>query len=601
MAKKKARVRLVDTTFRDAQQSLLGGNLRSDEIIPIAAKMDKIGFAAMEAFGGATFETQLRSHEDPWDFLRKLRKVTPNTPIQALIRGQNLVAKRNFADDVVQLFVKHAAKCGVDVFRVFDPLNDLRNMEAAIGAALKAKKKVQGALSYAISPAHNIELWGSLAKGLADMGCEEIVIKDTSGLLSPQATWELVTTLKSVVKVPIDVHSHCSSGMAPMAYMAAVEAGAEILDVAMSPLAWGTSQPAAESVVAALHGGEYDTGLDLDTMWEVQHDVEELKRRHIEHLNPLADRVDASILRYQMPGQMLEDIFHQLAARNAAGRISEVMEEANRVRRELGYPPLVAPIRQVIATQAVYNVIGGDRYATVTQELKDYLQGLYGRPPVPADHELRRLVLGREEPITIRPADLLEPQVENSRAQVRKLGFEPTDDNVLIHLMFPSLAQEYLSGPPAPPADKSGPKSVTHSTPVPAPAPAQAEAAEPPTLEPVSTAEFEVEVEGEVFKVRVTGAGMTVMSAAGGASAAGASAAPPPKAGEGTVIAPMQGLIVKIPVKAGDEVKLGDVVAVLEAMKMQNDIVTNVAGRVSHVYVKEGEVVSPNQPLLVVS
>ncbi len=359
MAKKKARVRLVDTTFRDAQQSLLGGNLRSDEIIPIAAKMDKIGFAAMEAFGGATFETQLRQHEDPWEYLRKLRKVTPNTPIQALIRGQNLVSKRNFADDVVQLFVKHAAKCGVDVFRVFDPLNDLRNMEAAIGAALKAKKKVQGALSYAISPAHNLELWGSLAKGLADMGCEEIVIKDTSGLLSPQATWELVTTLKSVVSLPIDVHSHCSSGMAPMAYMAAVEAGAEILDVAMSPLAWGTSQPAAESVVAALHGGEYDTGLVLDTMWEVQHDVEELKQRHIEHLSPFADRVDASILRYQMPGQMLEDIFHQLGAHKAGSRISEVMEEANRVRRELGYPPLVAPIRQVIATQAVYNVIGG--------------------------------------------------------------------------------------------------------------------------------------------------------------------------------------------------------------------------------------------------
>src|ERR1700688_2392016 len=251
MAKKKARVRLVDTTFRDAQQSLLGGNLRSDEIIPIAAKMDKIGFVAMEAFGGATFETQLRAREDPWEFLRKLREGTPN---RALIRGQDLVSKRNFADDVVQLFVKHAVKCGVDVFRVFDPLNDLRNMEAAIGAALQAKKKVQGALSYAISPAHNIELWGSLAKGLGDMGCEEIVIKDTSGLLSPQATWELVTALKSVVNVPIDVHSHCSSGMAPMAYMAAVEAGATVLDVAISPLAWGTSQPAAERVVAAFPG-----------------------------------------------------------------------------------------------------------------------------------------------------------------------------------------------------------------------------------------------------------------------------------------------------------------------------------------------------------
>jgi pyruvate carboxylase subunit B len=595
MAKKKARVRLVDTTFRDAQQSLLGGNLRSDEIIPIAAKMDKIGFVAMEAFGGATFETQLRAHEDPWEFLRKLRKVTPNTPIQALIRGQNLVSKRNFADDVVQLFVKHAAKSGVDVFRVFDPLNDLRNMEAAIAAALKAKKKVQGALSYAISPAHNIELWGSLAKGLADMGCEEIVIKDTSGLLSPQATWELVTALKSVVTLPIDVHSHCSSGMAPMAYMAAVEAGAEILDVAISPLAWGTSQPAAESVVAALHGGEYDTGLDLDTMWDVQHDVEELKRRHIEHLSPFADRVDASILRYQMPGQMLEDIFHQLAAHNAGGRISEVMEEANRVRRELGYPPLVAPVRQVIATQAVYNVIGGERYATVTQELKDYLQGLYGRPPVPADPELRRLVLGREEPITIRPADLLEPQVENSRRQVRKLGYDPTDDNVLIHLMFPSLAHEYLSGPPAKDSNGSKPKPAA---PAPEPKMAAPEVPDLPPAAPVSTAEFEVEVEGEVFKVRVTGAGMTVSAGAGTATNAGP--APPPKTGEGTVIAPMQGLIVKIPVKAGDDVKLGDVVAVLEAMKMQNDIVTTVAGRVSQVYVKEGEVVSPNQPLLAV-
>ena len=300
MAKKKARVRLIDTTFRDAQQSLLGGYLRTDEIVPIAAKMDGVGFAAMEAFGGATFETQLRIHEDPWDFLRRLNKATPNTPIQALVRGQNLVARRNFADDAVELFIKHAARAGVDVFRIFDPLNDLRNMEASIAAALKAKKRVQGTLSYAVSPAHNLELWGSLAKGLVNMGCHEIVIKDTSGLLSPQATWELVTTLKDVVKVPIDVHSHCSSGMAPMAYMAAVEAGAEILDVAISPLAWGASQPATESVVAALEGGEYDTGLDLDRMWDIQQDVEELKRRHIEHLSPVADRVDASILRYHM-------------------------------------------------------------------------------------------------------------------------------------------------------------------------------------------------------------------------------------------------------------------------------------------------------------
>lgn len=599
MAKKQARVRLVDTTFRDAQQSLLGGNLRSDEIIPIAKKMDAIGFTAMEAFGGATFETQLRAHEDPWEFLRKLSKVTPNTPIQALIRGQNLVAKRNFADDAVELFVKHAAKCGVDIFRVFDPLNDLRNMESTIGAALKAKKKVQGALSYAVSPAHNLELWCSLAKGLVDMGCQEIVIKDTSGLLSPQATWELVTALKQVVKAPIDVHSHCSSGMAPMAYMAAVEAGAEVLDVAISPLAWGTSQPAAESVVAALQGGEYDTGLNLDTMWEVQRDVEALKRRHIEHLSPFADRVDASILRYQMPGQMLEDIYHQLGAHNAGARIAEVMEEANRVRRELGYPPLVAPIRQMIATQAVYNVIGGDRYATVTQELKDYLQGLYGRPPVPADPELRRLVLGREEPITIRPADLLEPQVGAARNQLKKMGFESDDESVLIHLLFPQLAPEYLRGPepakaPRPPVAAAAPEpAAPEPPPAPVPAPAPAAAA--------LSAEFDVEVEGEVFKVRVSGAGMSVMPAEMAPPTAPAAAAQArPRGGEGTVIAPMQGLIVRLPVKAGDDVKLGDVVAVLEAMKMQNDIVTTVAGKVLEVYVKEGEVVTPSQALLAV-
>jgi pyruvate carboxylase subunit B len=602
MKKKTARVQLVDTTFRDANQSLLGGVLTADEIVPIATQMDSIGFAAMEAFGGATFETQVRRGEDPWEFLRRLAKATPNTPIQALIRGQNLVSSRNFADDTVELFVKHAAKSGVDVFRVFDPLNDLRNMETAIAAALKAKKKVQGTLCYAISPAHNIELWISIAKGLANMGCHEIVIKDTSGLLSPQAAWELVAALKQSVKLPVDVHSHCSTGMAPMAYMAAVEAGADILDVAMSPLAWGASQPAAESVVAALQGGEYDTGFDLEQMWEANTAVEVLKREHIDDLSPFADRVDADILRYHMPGLMLEDIYRQLDSHEAGGRIREVLEDANRVRLELGYPPLVAPIRQMIAAQAVYNVIGGERYATVTQELKDYLQGLYGRPPVPADPELRRLVLGREEPITIRPADLLEPQVDGARQQLKKMGVEVTDDAVLIQLLFPNLAQSYRrkDGAAAEPKKAAAPASP------PAGPPPQAKAEPPPPPQPaaapaVTTAEFDVEVEGEVFKVRVTGAGMSVVpGAAGAAPASTAPRSPAPRAGDGTVVAPMQGLIVKIPIRAGDDVKLGDVVAVLEAMKMQNDIVTTVAGKVRDVYVKEGEVVTPNQPLLAI-
>jgi len=604
MKKKPGHVHLVDTTFRDGNQSLMRGSLTGDEIVPIAARMDGIGFAAMEAFGGATFETQVRRGEDPWQFLKSLSKATPNTPIQALIRGQNLVSNRNFADDTVELFIKHSAKVGVDVFRVFDPLNDLRNMETAIAAALKAKKRVQGALCYAISPAHNIELWISLAKGLANMGCHAIVIKDTSGLLSPQATWELVTALKRAVKMPIDVHSHCSSGMAPMSYMAAVEAGADILDVAMSPFAWGTSQPAAESVISALQGGEYDTGLNLDTLWDARTELEALKRKHLGDISLVADRVDADILRYHMPGLMIEDIYRQLEEHEASARIADVLREVGHVRLELGYPPLVAPIRQMIATQAVFNVIGGERYATVTQELKDYLQGLYGTPPVAADTELRRLVLGREEPITIRPADLLEPQVDAARLQLRKLSIEPTDEAVLIQLLFPNLAAAYRRGPEAPKKKKAEPEpvpAVDTEPPLAAADPAPAPQPAPP--EPVtSTAEFEVEVEGEVFKVKVTGAGMAVMPAAAGASAAPAAPRPAvtPKPSGNTVIAPMQGLIVKIPVKSGDDVKLGDVVAVLEAMKMQNDIVTTFAGKVRDVFVSEGQVVTPNQPLIAI-
>jgi pyruvate carboxylase subunit B len=311
----------------------------------------------------------------------------------------------------------------------------------------------------------------------------------------------------------------------------------------------------------------------------------------------VADRVDASILRYHLPGATLEDIHRQLDAHGAADRLAEVLEEVSRVRQELGYPPLVAPIRQMIATQAVYNVIGGDRYATVTQELKDYLQGLYGRPPVPADPELRRLVLGREEPITIRPADLLEPQVEAARQQLRKMNLDTSDDSVLIQLLFPNLAIEYLREPAPASGEKERPIAVNTAPPAPSPEPAPAS----PAAAPPVTAEFDVEVDGEVFKVRVSGAGMTVMPGPGAATSSALPASPaPPRSGEGTVIAPMQGLIVKIPVKAGDAVKLGDVVAVLEAMKMQNDIVTTVAGTVREVYVKEGEVVSPSQPLLAV-
>jgi pyruvate carboxylase subunit B len=599
------RLRLTDTTFRDGNQSLLGGHLRGEDIIPLAEKMDAVGFHSLEAFGGATFETYVSMGEDPWEFLRGLARATPNTPVQALIRGQNLVGHHNYADDAVELFVRHAASCGVDVFRVFDPLNDLRNMSAAIAAARQAGKRVQGALSYAVSPAHNLDLWCSLAKGLADMEVDELVVKDTSGLLSPQATWELVTGLKETVGIPIVVHSHCASGMAPMAYMAAVEAGASVLDTALSPLAWGASQPATESVIAAMAGGDYDTGLDLERLAEITVELEVLKQRLLEHLSPVADRVDSDILRYRMPALMLEDIHRQLKQHSAMERLSEVLEEVTEVRKELGYPPLVAPLRQMIASQAVYNVIGGSRYTTVTQELKDYLQGLYGTPPVPADSEVRRLVLGRKEPITIRPADLLEPQVEAARAQLRKLGLPTGDDQVLTYLLFPSLAPRLFDGSARAPTEAA---SANGSRPV---AEAGGEAAAPPaeavspvgqaapTPVPAQAAEFEVEVEGEVFRVRVTGLNHQIALSPAAAQPADATTVQR-GAREGAVVAPMQGLIIKVPVKQGDLVKLGDVVAVLEAMKMQNDIVSTVAGKVAEIYVSEGQVVGPNQPLVAI-
>ena len=602
-ASSRPRLRLTDTTFRDANQSLVSGRLSGEDIVRLASKMDKVGFYSLEAFGGATFETEIRLNgENPWDYLRELKKAAPKTPIQALIRGQNLVGNRNFADDAVELFVTHAAECGVDIFRFFDPLNDLRNMEAAIAAAKKAKRKVQGALCYAISPAHNLELWCSLAKGLQKLGCDSLVVKDTSGLLSPQTSWELIAALKEVfTRGPIAVHSHCSSGMAPMAYMAAVEAGADILDTAMSPLAWGASQPATESVVAALAGGDYDTGLDLGLLMEIKNELGAITNKLSQYYSA-ADRVDADILWYQVPGLMLDEMLQSLRQHNAADRLQEVLAESKRVREELGFPPLVSPLRQMVASQAVLNVVGGERYATVTKELKDYLQGLYGRPPVPADAAIRQLVLGREEPITIRPADLLQPQVAGARAELKKLGFPGSDDNVLMYLLFPSLTISFLKGELAE-NTTAGKQAKSDADEAETAAEAETEAAtaaEPPPAPAPQAAEFQVDVDGEMFTVRVTGAGMAVAPMGAGATAGGgpAPATAPPVGGPGSVLAPMQGLIVKVPVKVGDEVKLGDVVAVLEAMKMQNDIVSTVSGKVKAVHVKEGEVVGPNQPLV---
>ncbi len=593
-------MRLTDTTLRDSNRLL---DLQVEETYPVARQLDSVGFFSVDAFGSRNFDASLRCGQDPWEWLRRLQGATPSTPIQALISGRSLVGGGACADDVVELFVATAAACGVDVFRVFDPLNDVRNIEVAIRAAQRAGRRVQGALCYAVSPAHDLDHWRSLARALAGLAVDDVVLMDTSALLGPRAAMDVVTVLREAAELPVAVGAPCTSGLGPMAYLAAVEAGASMLDTAMSPVAWGASEPATETVVAALAGGVHDTGLDLDKLAEVKRSLVEILRRVLWDVPPTASGLDSDVLRHQMPASMLDDLHRRLEQHNALGRLPEALEEVARVRRELGFPPLVGPIGRLIAVQAVYNVLGGDRYATVSQELKDYLQGLYGAPPRPADIEVRRLVLGQDEPITIRPADLLEPQVESARELLRGRGIEPTDERVLSFLMSPALALELFEGrsaQPRPAAEtpssdrpaEAVPPAAEEAASAPAPAP------EAPTAPQPVAAEFEVDVEGEVFHVRVAGAGVMVLPAAGVATGPAVPAAR--LARDGAITAPMQGLIVKVPVQVGDEVKLGDVVAVLEAMKMQNDIVSTQPGKVIEVYVKEGEVVSPNQPLVAV-
>jgi pyruvate carboxylase subunit B len=594
-------VRLTDTTFRRGGPLL---DLQADRVSSLAAKLDTVGFFSLDVFGGSAFEASLRHGVDPWERLRRVAEAAPGTPLQALVAGRALAGDRTRADDVIELFVATAARAGAGVLRVFDPLNDVRNMEVAIGAARRAGSRVQGALCYAVSPAHDLDLWRSLAASLAGLGVDDIVLMDTSGLLGPSAAAELVAALREAARKPVVVHARHAGGLGPMAYLAAVRAGAGVLDTALSPVAYGASEPATETVVAALAGGDHDTGLALDDLADARLELAEL----IADVAAAPDGLSSDALRHQLPVAMLADLRGLLEQHNALGRLRDALEEVPRVRGELGWPPLMVPVRQIVATQAVYNVLGGDRYATVSQELKDYLQGLYGSPPRPADVEVRRQVLGQDEPITIRPADLLEPQVEAAREQLRQRGVEPTDERVLSFLLFPTPALELFQAAgaapkpaAAPPAEQAANEPAAAAASPNGAGEATAPAEAPPAAPQAVAAEFEVEVEGEVFHVRVAGAGVTVLPAAAGAPVATAAApAAAPRARDGAVTAPMQGLIVKVPVKVGDEVKLGDVVAVLEAMKMQNDIVATQPGKVVEVYVKEGDVVSPNQALVAV-
>jgi len=563
------RVKLTDTVFRDAHQSLLATRMRTRDMLPIAEKMDQVGFFSLETWGGATFDTCIRYlNEDPWERLRALKKAMPNTPMQMLLRGQNLVGYRHYADDVVDKFVEKAANNGVDIFRIFDAVNDIRNMERSIRAAKKMEKHVQGGISYTISPVHSIEVFVQFAVKLAELGCDSICIKDMAGLITPQNAYDLIRALKKEVNLPVNLHTHCTSGMAQMSYFHACQAGVDILDTAISPLSGGSSQPATESLVASLQGTSYDTGLDLELLTEIKRYFEKIVEIYAPVFNPITARVDTNVLIYQVPGGMLSNLVSQLIEQKAMDKWEDVLAEIPKVRKDLGYPPLVTPTSQIVGTQAVLNVITGDRYKMVPKEVKDYVKGLYGKSPAMIDPQVRLKVLCDEEPITVRPADLLQPEYENARKAVDALKLAKQEEDYLTYALYPQVAIKFLQG-------AGVEEQLIKKMPA-------AAASAPLKAEPMA---LNVEIDGESYLVKVAPAGMTIAEAV-------------PKAPKDGLTVPMQGVIIRYKVKKGEKVAEGDAVVVIEAMKMEQNILANKNGTVKEIYINEGTTVNPGDVLM---
>ena len=440
-----AKVKITETVLRDAHQSLIATRMTLDEMLPILGEMDKVGYYSAEVWGGATFDSCLRFlDEDPWERLRVIRREMPNTKLQMLFRGQNMLGYRHYADDVVEYFVQKSVANGIDILRIFDALNDIRNLETAIKATKKENAHLQAAISYTTRPVHNNEYFVNYAKQLEDAGADSICIKDMAGLLTPYNTYELVKEIKSAVKVPIQVHTHYTSGLASMVLMKAVEAGADIIDTAMSPLAMGTSHPATESMVAAFQGTEQDTGLDLKQLNIVRKHFAKLREKYLANglLNPKMLGVDANTLLYQVPGGMLSNLVSQLKQAGKEDKLDEVLMEVPNVRKDAGYPPLVTPSSQIVGTQAVFNVIMGERYKMVTKEFKGLLRGEYGKTPVPVDPEFRKQIIGDEEPIDCRPADLLKPELETLKKECAE--WIEQDEDVLSYAQFGQVATKFF-------------------------------------------------------------------------------------------------------------------------------------------------------------
>ena len=565
---------ITDTTLRDAHQSLIATRMRTRDMEPIADKLDKVGFFSLEMWGGATFDACLRFlNEDPWERLKTLRSKIKNTRLQMLLRGQNIVGYRHYADDVLKEFIRLAVKNGIDVFRVFDALNDIRNMEMAIKIAKEHGAHVQGTMCYTTSPVHTIESFAKMAADLENLGCDSVCIKDMAGLISPTVATELVKAIKRKVKIPLDLHSHCSSGMAPLSYYAAVLAGVDIVDTTFSPFSWGTSQPPTESIVAAFKDTPYDTGLDLEQLYEIGEYFATLRVKYGTLFSDEATRPSVSVLLHQIPGGMLSNLVSQLKEQNALDKMEEVLLEVPRVRQDLGYPPLVTPTSQLVGTQAVLNVLAGSRYKRVTEEVKNYFLGQYGRPPAEVNKDVRKAVIGHEKPITVRPADMLPPELENLKREGQKLGILHKEEDLITYALYPQVAIKFLRG-------ESKEETMTSRV-----------EPMPRSLEPDLPMEFSVDVDGETFNVKV--------APVSGKPVEVEKTEKPKGIPSGAVVSPMAGMVLAVKVKVGDKVKAGDILVMIEAMKMHNEVDSPQQGIVKEVLVYEGEVVNAGDVLMV--
>lgn len=587
MAKK---IKITELVLRDAHQSLFATRLRLDDMLPIAHELDDIGYWSLEAWGGATFDSCIRFlGEDPWVRLRELKKACPKTPLQMLLRGQNLLGYRHYADDVVERFVERCVANGMDVFRVFDALNDPRNMKAALQAVRKFGGHAQGTLSYTTSPVHTMQTWLDTTEQLLEIGIDSLVIKDMSGILNPMAAADLVRKIKKRFDVELHLHCHSTTGMAEMALLKAVEAGVDGIDTAISSMSGTYGHPATESLVATLQGTEYDTGLDIPRLEKIAAYFRNVRKKYAKFEGQLRG-VDSRILVAQVPGGMLTNLENQLKQQNASDKLDLVLEEIPRVRKDLGYIPLVTPTSQIVGTQSVINVLTGERYKTIAKETAGILKGEYGKTPAPVDSALQARVLEGAAPVTDRPADHIAPEMAKIEAEVaeqaKSKGVKLADnavDDALIVALFPQIAWKFLENRNNPAAFEPAPtgnESAVENKPVSKAAPAAS-----------GSAVYTVELEGKAFVVKVSEGG-DISHVATTAPQATPQAAPAPATGGTPVTAPMAGNIWKVVATEGQTVAAGDVLFILEAMKMETEVKAAQAGTVRGICVKAGDAVA---------